>query len=394
MVGFKNYFHDSVQHVERRRERILMKVVYATDISAANIHNWSGLSWYYRKMLEEAGCDVTLIDRSDMPNPFIPKFKQYLSKKFEQKLYSPRFSVAISKSYANYINSKIAPGSVVLSQNTIVLAYLKKEVKKVLYIDATFDSLLHLYPNYNKYTAKCLREGEAIDQQAVANADRLIYTSQWAADSAINHYGADPKKIFIVPFGANLDCLPSFNEISSSITKRIKTRHLNLLFLGVDWVRKGGDKALEIVTKLNELGFPATLHIVGAVNVPEGINLQYIVNHGFISKATVEGQQQIGALLLSSHFLILPTLADCTPVACSEANAFGVPCITSDVGGLKSIIKDDVNGRTFPLQNITDGVVHYIISLMESKNAYKELCYASYNRYVTELNWKSTGAKI
>lgn len=371
-----------------------MKIIYATDINAANIHNWSGLGCYYEKMLEQAGCDVTVIDKSDLPHPFFYKLKKHLIKNLQHKLYSPRFSVAVSKHYAKCIHGKVVSGSSILSPNTAVLAYLKKDLKKILYADATFDSLLHLYPKYRAFTPQCLSEGQVIDQEAIANSNLLIYTSQWAADSAINYYGADPAKVFIVPFGANLDRLPSFEEVKSCITDRVRNSHINLLFLGIDWVRKGGDYALQVVTRLNEAGFPATLHIVGATNLPQNINPQFMVNHKYISKAIVEGQRQISALLESSHFLLLPTLADCTPVACSEANAFGVPCLTSDVGGLKSIIKNGINGHTFPHQNFVADTVQYIISLMESKSTYRELCCSSYHIYATELNWKSVGRKI
>jgi glycosyltransferase involved in cell wall biosynthesis len=371
-----------------------MKVVYATDINAANIHNWSGLSWYYRKMLEEAGCDVTTIDKSDMRHPLFYKLQTLYIQKILRKPYSPRFNIGISKYYAKCITEAAAPGSLVLSPNTVVLAYLKNTFKKVLYADATFNSLLHLYPKYKTYAPLCLRDGEEIDRRAVKNADCLIYTSQWAADSAIYHYGADPKKVFIVPFGANLDKLPDFTDVKAGIRKRMQSKQLNLLFLGIDWVRKGGDYALQVTKRLNELGFPAMLHIVGAVNLPSNLDGRFIVNHGFISKATPEGQRQIGSLLCSSHFLLLPTLADCTPVACSEASAFGLPCLTSDLGGLPSIVKDDVNGRTFSLDHFVAQAVTYITGLMQSEQSYSELCRSSYDTYATELNWQSVGKRI
>jgi glycosyltransferase involved in cell wall biosynthesis len=371
-----------------------MEVVYATDINAANIHNWSGLAWYYRTMLEEAGCAVTTIDKEVMQHPLPYKLETFFMQKVLRKQYSPRFNKRVSKFYGAYINNTVAPGSIVLSPNTVVLAYLKKEIKKVLYADATFNSLLRLYPKYQELAAQCLRDGEEIDRQAIANADRLIYTSQWAADSAILHYGADPKKIFIVPFGANLDIVPSFDNVRASIRSRTQRKHLNLLFLGIDWVRKGGDYALQVVTRLNEQGFPATLHIVGAVNLPPTINFQFVVNHAYISKASPEGQQQLATLLSESHFLVLPTLADCTPVACSEAASYGVPCLTSDVGGLSSIVKNDVNGRTFPLNSFVDDAVSYITALIASEHDYRELCLSSHHTYESELNWKSVGTRI
>src|SRR5437763_1121205 len=109
MVEFKNYLHRGVHHLERRQERVLMEVVYATDINATNIHNWSGLAWYYRKMLEEAGCDVTLIDSSSMPHPFFLEVKKHLMQKIGYKLYSPRFSTSVSKHYANRIHEIVTP---------------------------------------------------------------------------------------------------------------------------------------------------------------------------------------------------------------------------------------------------------------------------------------------
>ena len=371
-----------------------MKVVYATDINASNIHSWSGLGWYYRKMLEDANCEVTTIDKRNMPPPLYYRLKNRVLKKVQSKLYSPHFSVGVSKHYARCIEEKVAPGSVILSPNTNVLAYLNKDFKKVLFADATFNSLLHLYPKYSEYTAECIKAGEIIDQQAVSNADVLIYTSQWAANSAIKHYGADPLKIAILPFGANLDQLPTTDEVEKSIETRAQNNHINLLFLGVDWVRKGGEYALKVAARLNSLGFVTTLHIVGAVNLPPNLNEPFIVNHGFISKATPEGQQQIGQLLAASHFLLLPTLADCTPVACSEANAFGVPCITSNVGGLPSVIENNCNGHTFSHHHFVEHSVRYIANLMRVKADYKALCYSSYHRYATEMNWKSVGRKI
>ena len=371
-----------------------MELVYATDVDATNIHNWSGLAWYYRKMLDQAGCDVTMIDSSDMPYPFPLKIKKHVINKLGRQLYSPRFNINVSKHYAAHIHEKVAPGSLILSPNTVVLAYLKKNLKKVLYSDATFDSLLKLYPQYSRYTTQCLLEGQAIDQQAILNSDLLLYTSQWAADSAIQHYGADPAKIHLVPFGANLDNLPSYKEVKETISTRLQNEQINLLFLGIDWKRKGGEHALAVMNELNKLGFPATLHVVGVKDLRILENHPHVVNHHFISKATREGQQRLGKLLAASHFLLLPTLADCTPVACSEANAFGVPCLTSDVGGLKSVIKNEVNGHTFTHDHFVKNTVSYIISIMESKAAYEELCYSSYNTYATELNWKSIGHKI
>ncbi len=103
---------------------------------------------------------------------------------------------------------------------------------------------------------------------------------------------------------------------------------------------------------------------------------------------------KLGKLIFKSDFLILPSLADCTPVVFSEANAFGVPCLASQVGGHTSIIKDGINGKTFQHPNFVENSVKYISDLVQCKNCYEDLCFSSYNQYLNELNWKSTGTKI
>ena len=221
---------------------------------------------------------------------------------------------------------------------------MDKSLKTILYADATLESLSKFYTKYSRFTKACLEDGKQIDQLAIDNSDILIYTSAWAANSAINDYNADPSKIFIVPFGANLDFTPDTDEAKQIIKKREIHTHINLLFLGVDWERKGGDYALKVTDTLNEAGIPATLHIAGIKNLSSKINRRYIMNHGYISKATIAGQKRLSAVIAASNFLILPSLADCTPVSFSEANAFGVPCLVSNVGGHKSIIENGVNG--------------------------------------------------
>lgn len=371
-----------------------MKLVYATDFDSKNIHNWSGLGVYYGKMLSQAGFEMDYLSDLALPNPLFHFIKRHYNKRVWEKIYSPRFNYAVSKNYAQIIQGKVKKGSHIISPNTVVLANLNKDFKTILYADATLQSLLKFYPEYSKFTKACLKEGQQIDQQAISNSDLLIYTSKWAANSAIEHYHADPKKIFIVPFGANLDFTPNKAEAKDIIIKREIESHVNLLFLGVDWVRKGGEYALEVTNILNKSGVPATLHIAGIKHLPPAIKKDFIVNHGYISKATSEGQKKLSNLIANSNFLILPSLADCTPVSFSEANAFGVPCIVSNVGGHTSVIENEINGIVYPHAEFVKNAVDYILKLRSSNSAYHDLCYSSYEKYMNELNWKTIGDKI
>jgi glycosyltransferase involved in cell wall biosynthesis len=221
-----------------------------------------------------------------------------------------------------------------------------------------------------------------------------IYSSEWAAKTAIDHYGVDPGKVRVVPFGANLESSITYDEMKEIVARR-SSPECKLLFLGVDWKRKGGDMAVKVTANLNELGINDTLHVAGINNLPFSREEHpYVVNHGFISKSTKEGRNKIIQLLLQSNFLLLPTLADCTPIVYSEANSFGLPCITTNVGGIPSIIRDDVNGRMFSLESDSSDYAKYIKTTFENQGRYRELCYSSFGEYENRLNWKVAGQSV
>ena len=92
---------------------------------------------------------------------------------------------------------------------------------------------------------------------------------------------------------------------------------------------------------------------------------------GFIPKSTSEGKKKIYQLIADSHFLILPSIADCTPIVFSEANSLGVPCISRRVGGIPTIIKDDLNGKLFDRDSDPFQYCEYIFNIFTNYTQYK-----------------------
>jgi hypothetical protein len=339
-----------------------MELAYATSFNSEDIRNWSGLGVYYEKMLRGSGfADLNCLNLHKKPllNGAISLFKKNIALNLLGHKVSPIFNISKSKTFAKIIENKIEKGTHILSPNTVILAHLKKDLKKILYTDSTLDNLLHFYSNYCNLHHQAVLEAQELERLTIENSDLLIYTSQWAADSAIKNYKADAKKVFIVPFGANLNSTPSYQELKSIVGKK-----------------------------------DISLHVAGFRNLASYVGEKFVVDHGFISKRTVNDEMKLCNLIAKSDFLILPSVADCTPVVFSEANAFGVPCLVSQVGGHTGIIKDGINGKTFLRPDFVENCVKYISDLVERKNSYRDLCFSSYNEYSNELNWKSAGTKI
>jgi glycosyltransferase involved in cell wall biosynthesis len=232
-----------------------------------------------------------------------------------------------------------------------------------------------------------------MEQLALDKCQLAIYSSDWAAKTAIENYRVDPSKVKVVPFGANIECDRDISYIKTLIDAK-PSHQCNLLFIGVEWYRKGGDIALQVAEELNKQGLPTQLTVVGCKPNAEQPLPDFVTSLGFVSKTTEEGVQKIKQLLSEAHFLILPSMADCTPIVFCEANSFGVPCLATNVGGIPTIIKDDVNGKTFAKEaNIADYCT-YISNVFSNYSQYKSLALSSFNEYQCRLNWSVAGKTV
>jgi glycosyltransferase involved in cell wall biosynthesis len=144
---------------------------------------------------------------------------------------------------------------------------------------------------------------------------------------------------------------------------------------------------LNVANALHAAGQPVELHLVGSHPPKTGALADYVYCHGYVSKHDAAGVEKITRLLSESHFLFVPSRAEAFGIVFCEANAFGLPCLTSYVGGISTIVKDHINGMTFALDTNVNVYCDYIIGLMQDYRRYEELALSSFNEYQTRLNW-------
>jgi glycosyltransferase involved in cell wall biosynthesis len=269
-----------------------------------------------------------------------------------------------------------------------LFAYIETDKPIVYFLDATFLQLTQGYPTYSSLANWNYRHGIEVERKALAKAAQVIVTSEWAKNSAVNDFNADPEKISIIPFGANLQKEPTDAEVEQMIMNRANDKKtLKLLFIGKNWGRKGGQFALDAFKILNDKGIRAQLTIVGTVP-PEAPNaypelLKVIPN---LNKNLQSDFETFNSLLAESHVTILPTRADCTPIVFSEAAAYGLPIVTTNVGGVPSIVNHNENGI---ILDINDEASSYAAAIEKiTGKEYVDYCINSRNLYTEKLNWK------
>ncbi|PLZ14562.1 hypothetical protein CBP17_03010 [Fischerella thermalis WC114] len=184
-----------------------------------------------------------------------------------------------------------------------------------------------------------------------------------------------------------MECNRTYEDINNIVESK-NTRSCRLLFIGVDWLRKGGDTALHVAKELNKSGLKTELIVVGSEPPTSETFPNYVKFIGFINKYTTEGIKQINELFCTSHFLIVPSRAETYGHVFCEANSFGLPSIATNVGGIPTIIKDGVNGKTFSVNSRVGEYSTYIASLISNYSEYKRLARSSFHEYKSRLSWE------
>ena len=94
-------------------------------------------------------------------------------------------------------------------------------------------------------------------------------------------------------------------------------------------------------------------------------------------------------MFLESHFLVVPTRAECFGVVFAEAHAFGLPSVSRAIHAVPSIIQDGVTGILQAENDPASSYVARILALTKDRQAYLRMAHSARERYERALNWQS-----
>lgn len=269
------------------------------------------------------------------------------------------------------------------------IAYLETDLPIVYFSDATWRKVLEYHEVYSNLPAMLRRSGEEIEQRAISRSRLLLYASQWAAASAIRDYGADPQRVRVDFIGANLLDPPT----RSSVSDHSLGGTIRLLMIGVDWVNKGGDVALQVLRGLLDRGVDAELTVVGCT-APDGVAHPRLTVIPFLNKSIPEERQRFEAFLRNADFFILPSRFEAAGLVFCEASAYALPILAARTGGIPSIVAEGRNGFTIPHDAEPEGYIETILRLRDDPEEYRRLCMTARDEFETRLNWDAWGEKV
>jgi glycosyltransferase involved in cell wall biosynthesis len=369
-----------------------MRIAFVAAYDPRDVTTWSGTPFFMVKGLEASGAAVDILAPLPDHRPWIQFGKKAFHRAAGKRHLSNR-EPRVLRHWAHELERRLAgsQADVVVSSDSTPLTHLESDLPIVVWTDATFDALVGFYPEFSNLSASSIQNGRRQELAALGRVALAVYSSRWAAEGAREHYGLDDDRLAVVPFGANIEP-PSAAEVNACVGSRSRDV-CRLIFIASDWFRKGGDVAVDAVGLVNEAGVPAEVTIVGAPphrpdKLPPHANY-----FGTFDKRS-RGGGELGRLIGDSHFLLLPTRADCSPVVFAEASAWGTPSLAPDVGGVGEMVVDGVNGRLLEREAGPERYASAILTAFEDPAAYRELALSSRGEYDRRLNWKTAGGEM
>lgn len=384
-----------------------MKVAFISHFDLLNPSRWQrqqmgnlGSSLYMYKSLKNACERLEYIGPLEERHSLAAKLEN-LKYKICRKLSSSKTyhywaEPSVNQNYAKQLEQKLSQSDadIIFSPQLSLLSYLDCPQPTVVWTDSTCAGIIPYYPDiFGDPVSASLKHITELDRRALQNCSLAIFSSDWAAKTAIELYQVDPHKVKVVPTGVNMDCDRTEADIKDFISRRSR-KICQLLFVGVDWHRKGGDIALDVIKKLNQLNFKSELVVVGCQPISEEPLPDFVRVMGFINKSTEAGKQKLDNLFQESHFLIMPSRGDCTPASIREASSFGLPSLSTNFGGIPTLIKDEYNGKVFDLEADIQEYCNYIIKMFNNIDSYQKLAISSFNEYQTRLNWNIAARQV
>ena len=369
-----------------------LRVAVVASYDVTDMHAWSGTAFYVLQTLRQCGFEVVTVGALDDVFSFWDSLR-FRWRKFRRAHYFRWLEPVILRNYGLQLAARLRDKDidVVVCLGSAPISHLEISQPIVFLSDATFAALKNFYPDFTGLIPQTLRNGDEMEQLALSRCALAIFASDWAARSALEHYNVDPAKVLVIPLGANIECSRTMADIEE-ITQNKSFDTCRLLFVGVDWLRKGGARALEIATELNQRGIPTELHVVGCE--PPRATPDFVVRHGFISKKSAQGAALYDQLLMESHFLVIPSTAECYGLAFAEASSFGLPSIATRVGGIPTVVADGKNGYTLDPATPAAAYCDVIARLFRDRAAYDAMARASFREYAERLNWKVAGERM
>ena len=202
----------------------------------------------------------------------------------------------------------------------------------------------------------------------------ILAPSTMIKDEIIKHYHVDPLQINVIHNFVQEKYNPMLRNFDNAINIRINPDHINLLFSGNGFTRKGLKYVLDTMNKL-----PDNYHLT-VIGKDKNMAFwkKYCIRAEIGRRVHFHGEVSNPEIYYANSDILIH-VANYEPFGnvVTESLSCGTPVIVSKYVGAKDLVADGVNGYIVELN--TDMIKQHIIKIMQQPdmNSFRENCYKS-----------------
>lgn len=229
-------------------------------------------------------------------------------------------------------------------------------------------------------------------------ADRLIAATPAEEAQLVNLYGADARKIRVIPPGVDLSRFEPMPMMEAKLAVGFTPRCRVILFVGRIEPLKGIDSLLRAIAILRERTPDALkdVHVAiigGDPNADqldaEMLRLQTIHSEldlrSLVTFLGAKDQEILPAYYAAADMVVMPSHYESFGMVGLEAMAMGTPVIASRVGGLAHLVQDGVIGYLVP-PHTPEALAERIHHLLSDEDHRRQLGRQA-QRYAQQFGW-------
>lgn len=165
------------------------------------------------------------------------------------------------------------------------------------------------------------------ERAMIARAHRIHVMGQSTAEAVVRRYGVADDRVVVVGAGVNVPA-----DDLRGTRRELPQGPPALLFVGVEWERKGGPELIEAFGRLHAENPAWRLTLVGSAPadpLPPGVTSAGRVPH-----------DRMPELYAQADAVVIPTHREPFGIALVEAISRGLPCVGTTVGNQRTIVAD------------------------------------------------------
>ncbi len=318
------------------------------NVRVAELPYMRGMKQYMKNYLSFCKAAKEAVRSAECALMRLPSVSAFMVLKYYKRKGLPYALEVVADPYYAYASNKIA--------QTIYTKKLKEAVLKangVSYVTEYY--LQNMYPSYSRINGE---------------SDRY-FESHYSTINLQEEYFALPRKYRTVK--RKITIAHTANNINNDI--------------------KGHEVLIKIIKRLRDERYDASVIFIGDGSKRkyyEQMSRELGLREHITFTGLLSSQSKVREILIDADLFVFPTKAEGLPRAVIEAMAVGLPCLSTPVGGIPELLKEEY------LLNPTDvdGFVNKIIELINNPKKLEEMSNENINTAKRYLDYKLAKRRV